>query len=558
MSDASSGSPYRAGRASAPVAEAHEDGIVDELIQQFADPLAFYRELVQNSIDAGSTRIGVTLGWDPKPGDEEDPLGVARITVRDDGCGMSRHVLENQLTVLFRSGKEGQTDKIGKFGVGFVSVLALKPEHVVVRTDEGAGELWTLVLKSDQTYELFQAQGGQSSGTSVSLEVTVRRSELDGLVSGSERALVTWCRHAELPIRFVASLPGEPMHEVRVDRPLGLDALVQVRLQEGSTTVVAGVTRGTRPYLGFFNRGLLLHETRKPVLGTVHMKIQDANLEHTLSRDNVRRDTYYERAMKVARRAIDDRLTDAVQQRFVDLCAGREGSPKLDQLELDRLLRAALRAGLAVDYDALRLPLTDAVARPPRVSKLKKGAWAARQASALTEAMARRGMAVLDLSVGSDPASYLSVLSSLLGTTPVDPEGAMSLVLPVATTGADEALLDAVSGALAVCARRPSSLRFAAVEYRRRDALSLCAEVGKQAVAVTHDEATEDPFRMLMRPPLVLNTEAPIVAQARELARDHPRFAGAMLARAVLVERGRLDESADDDWLEHAFAEMDA
>ena len=36
-------------------------GIVRDLVHQFDDPLHFLRELVQNSIDAGSNRIDVVL-----------------------------------------------------------------------------------------------------------------------------------------------------------------------------------------------------------------------------------------------------------------------------------------------------------------------------------------------------------------------------------------------------------------------------------------------------------------------------------------------------------------
>jgi len=56
---------YRDGHGTGPALDGQGDGLVDELIRQFADPLAFYRELVQNSIDAGATSIGVSLGWDP-------------------------------------------------------------------------------------------------------------------------------------------------------------------------------------------------------------------------------------------------------------------------------------------------------------------------------------------------------------------------------------------------------------------------------------------------------------------------------------------------------------
>src|SRR4051794_16186228 len=110
------------------VAEAPRDaGIVGDVIAQFADPNAFYRELVQNSIDAGTPSIDIRLDYD----DAEHRM---HIVVRDRGAGMTREIIENQLLVLFRSTKEHDHTKIGKFGIGFASVLAPSPDVVIVQS----------------------------------------------------------------------------------------------------------------------------------------------------------------------------------------------------------------------------------------------------------------------------------------------------------------------------------------------------------------------------------------------------------------------------------------
>ena len=49
------------------------------MVRQFADRHAFLRELVQNGIDAGATRIDVRL--------ERGPDGAVRTSVEDDGAG---------------------------------------------------------------------------------------------------------------------------------------------------------------------------------------------------------------------------------------------------------------------------------------------------------------------------------------------------------------------------------------------------------------------------------------------------------------------------------------
>src|SRR5262245_53282464 len=103
------------------------------MVRQFADPHAYYRELVQNSIDAGATRVDVSLsfvsdnGGDAAADAAAVTQGVLHIAVADDGGGMDQATIERGLLVLFRSTKDGDPTKIGKFGVGFFSVFAAGP-----------------------------------------------------------------------------------------------------------------------------------------------------------------------------------------------------------------------------------------------------------------------------------------------------------------------------------------------------------------------------------------------------------------------------------------------
>ena len=135
------------------VAASSIQSLVRDLVDQFDRPLDFYRELIQNAIDAGSNRIDVTLEWQPPdpavPGAkvEGEPMGRAVIRVEDDGEGMDEHVIDEYLLVLFRSTKEDDFTKIGKFGIGFVSVFAPRPDLVRVYTSKG-GESWRIDFPS--------------------------------------------------------------------------------------------------------------------------------------------------------------------------------------------------------------------------------------------------------------------------------------------------------------------------------------------------------------------------------------------------------------------------
>jgi len=546
-------SAYRGGHGRAPVEAGREDGLVDELIQQFADPLAFFRELVQNSIDAGASSIAVTIGWTPdhESSEGEDPTGTIEIAVRDDGCGMGREVLEEQLTVLFRSGKEDQADKIGKFGVGFVSVLALAPDVVVVRTSEGDGAQWTLELRSDQTYELFRAAGGGASGTTVTLRVPRRRGEVDGLVRGAERALVKWCRHAAVPIKLVATLPGgELVREARIDRPLGLDGYAAVSLTRGKTKIVAALPRDGTPYLAFFNQGLLLHETTEPVLGKVMVSIQDPRLEHTLSRDNVRRDAHHQRALKLARAAIDEHLTARVHDVLAELGRRERTEPPIESL-----LAAAWNADLDVDRRRVRVPLLEPLGRDATISLAdlkRRDAYVATARDELTAAMAEAGHTILDVSVSRHPVAYQQSIAVFSGGSFVHAHQAFTLAAPVEASGADLRLLERVGELVGEIARRPKGPKLARLVGARAGSLSLPGASGDLPLALDTEQVGVDPFRLVARPTWLLSHDHPVVEAARALAPSDVEAAAALLARALLVDLGRFDADAEADWLEHA------
>ena len=118
--------------------EGRFDGLVDDLVKQFADPYAFLRELIQNAIDAGSSAIFVRV--------ETAGAGV-RISVRDRGEGMDPDVIENKLLVLFRSGKEGQQGKIhrvedwGRRQLTFAIQKVSKAHYVLLNIECGPATL---------------------------------------------------------------------------------------------------------------------------------------------------------------------------------------------------------------------------------------------------------------------------------------------------------------------------------------------------------------------------------------------------------------------------------
>lgn len=532
-------SPYRAGGPREDEVEV-EGGIVDDLVQQFADPLAFYRELVQNAIDAETEEVVVTVQYAPG-----QPVVIS---VTDRGEGMDQEVLQEKLLVLFRSGKEDRDDKIGKFGVGFVSVLAMDPERVTVRTSKGKGTSHVLHLHRDHSYELFEAGGGKRSGTTVSLTIEMDDGAIPDLVKRSQEALARWCRYARTPIHFREVRQGDVVSESRIDRPLRFDdAEVQVTHFEGGTRVVVALQDAQGSYAGFFNQGLLLHETRSPfggILDGVRFIVQDARLEHTLSRDDVRRDGAFRRALRLVERVAEKQLIPAALMKLAE----HAETTTPDHARLMARLMAAMPA-LPVDPRdfTLRQLVPVEGKRGVRIRDARKRLVLADRSDALTQALIGEGWVVVSGAIRRVlEQAELSFKSS---------HGHFTHLSAVKTTPADEALLASLADQLEAAARRPSALALVDVVGFGERLPYLPGE--PPSGHTLHGGALDsDPFRLVSRPGLLLNTAGGPVREARRLAESDPQVAAALLARDILLAHGRLDASADAGLTEGALAEV--
>ncbi len=347
---------YRSGKSKA--VKAPETGLVQDMVRQFADPYAFLRELVQNSIDAGASRITVAI-----EAGEDDTL----TTVRDDGSGMTRDVVESALLTLFSSTKEGDESKVGKYGVGFISVFALQPSTVRVDTWCDS-EAWSIELKPDHSWKLRKGRRRKGSGTVVTLFQQLDADAVSEHRTACERSLMRWCRHAEVPIFLVDK---NARKRRKMNRELTVDALVSVTEHHEGATYVVGLTPGAEglsdgpdqipdgaDFAGFYNRGLTLYESRRPTfeqLEDVRFKVRSPKLAHTLSRDNVRRDKHWRKTMRrvsrLAKRELRRALFEELEQEAV-----RAGETRYkDRYEL--LARAGLAERIKASKREFWVPL---------------------------------------------------------------------------------------------------------------------------------------------------------------------------------------------------------
>ncbi|MBI5243165.1 MAG: ATP-binding protein [Elusimicrobia bacterium] len=323
--------------------------LVKDLVDQFDRPLDFLRELAQNSIDAGSNRIDVSLEYVQDPAaaralDLPPPApggGYAVIRVEDDGEGMDERTIDDYLLVLFRSTKEEDFTKIGKFGIGFVSVLALRPERVRVHTCR-SGESWRLDFPDYKSYEKFLVPELRE-GTLVELVKVLPRESYAELAAQARAALVFWCKHSEARIYFRDRSSGEPAS--CVTEPFDLPGGASLRYEEEGTEILFGFTAEEKPFCGFYNRGLTLKEARQVLIPGVELKVKSRYIEHTLTRDNVLEDANYGKLMKRLKRAARSELSDKLRKDLEDIAlrlSRLNGAPSKETQALEEAWRRRL------------------------------------------------------------------------------------------------------------------------------------------------------------------------------------------------------------------------
>ncbi len=256
---------------------------LENLVNQFTDPYACLRELIQNSMDAGSSSIDIWFEYKPS---EPAGQGIMIIHVDDTGEGMTRRVIDTKLTQLFSSSKENDLTKVGKFGIGFVSVFALEPNAVIVDTGKD-GEYWRLIFKEDRKFDRIILPT-PVEGTQVQIVKVVSEAEFERAKKRSIDTINYWCKHVEAEI----TCDGQTMNqEFRLNHPYEF-------VHKGQDTeIVVAPSDAVEPFYGFYNRGLTLREGEKEYLPGVAFKVSSRYLEHTLTRDNVLTDKNYDKAM---------------------------------------------------------------------------------------------------------------------------------------------------------------------------------------------------------------------------------------------------------------------
>lgn len=400
------------------------------LVHQFADPWAFLRELVQNSIDAGSPQIDVRI-------DHDSTRGTMIVEVADAGEGMSREIIDTRLTRLFSSAKEGDYTKIGRFGIGFVSVFAIDPDVVCVDTGR-AGEWWRVVFRRDRSFERIRLHD-PVEGTTVRLYKAASATEVETARERARETLAYWCKHVTIELH----LDGE-----RVNGPLDLEGLCKLRHEEEGTTLVMAIVPEAEALRGYYHGGLTLHEERDASLPYIAYKIDSRFLEHTLTRDNVIRDANYAKAMTIVQTVARGRLLDQVFARLEQIAAG-EAAPAEERELLYRCAEAPFNFRYAQPR-WLTMKVLPTIGGPPVAMKTLRDQATARPVlratamSPLIEAMradkhfviACAARDAIDTLVYTATAAWATPISQWCTALPLAPEEARSWAPLCAATAA--------------------------------------------------------------------------------------------------------------------------
>jgi len=305
------------------------DEAVENLVSQFSSSLDFYRELVQNSIDAGSSSVEVWMEFEPGDGVE----GTISVHVDDFGEGMNEEIIDEQLTKLFSSSKENDLTKIGKFGIGFVSVFALQPKGVLIHTGRD-GECWEVFFDADRSYVKGRLDI-PVEGTQITMFVEGGRGRYRELVRGTRESLRKWCSHSDTEISFEDRSPAgsDDAGSELINAPFEVAADISARVTRPGTEISVGFSHA--PVYGFYNKGLALAvttagheilERRAARYGHIGFKIKSRYLEHTLSRETVMRDANFDKTMAMLLEAVTGPLRDALLDALEALCGQQEWS----------------------------------------------------------------------------------------------------------------------------------------------------------------------------------------------------------------------------------------
>ena len=150
----------------------HKEIFLRELISNASDALdkLYYRELTEHLAAVSRDDFAIRLKIDKE---------ARTLTIEDNGCGMTKDELENNLGTIAKSGSfafkneneaKEDVDIIGQFGVGFYSAFMVSDCVTVVSRAFGADEAWKWESRGAEGYTIEECEK-DSHGTVIVLKI---------------------------------------------------------------------------------------------------------------------------------------------------------------------------------------------------------------------------------------------------------------------------------------------------------------------------------------------------------------------------------------------------
>jgi molecular chaperone HtpG len=177
----------------------------------------FLRELISNASDACDKLRYQAIDKPELLGQKELKIDViidkdaGTVTVRDNGIGMDKKDLINNLGTIASSGtqkfmeqlkdKPNETSLIGQFGVGFYSAFMVSDEITVTSTKAGSKTTYVWQSNGQDDYSIAKSETTHPAGTSITLKL--RASEVEFLEKYRLRHIITtYSDHISFPIEL--------------------------------------------------------------------------------------------------------------------------------------------------------------------------------------------------------------------------------------------------------------------------------------------------------------------------------------------------------------------
>jgi hypothetical protein len=298
----------------------------------------------------------------------------------------------------------------------------------------------------------------------------------------------------------------------------------------------------------------MLYETTGRLIGKLAFKIQDARLGHTLSRDNVRRDEHFTRALQMVRTLAETELPRVIDTALRTAALEEPG-------KWEGVASAIIASEIGLAPARWSLPLVDEIpsGRTIDAPSVGRRMWTSGKSTPLTQALARAGVPIVRVTEYARPT--FEKLRELLDAESVDVANEYVLVEPVRPTPMDQVFLDTLLAIFEACRRAPPRILLAHLLGAHMNLLAIAGgsedaafPARGESYVLDKDIAGSTPFTRTRRRALVINAHHALVRAAR--TSSDPRMAAAHLARAVLLQHQILDVEKSRVILDYTLAKV--